>query len=52
MFVSNSSLLNRLSTSPSQSHHAWNFSTIHAARATGESLSAMPIVCGFVPWIC
>ena len=37
--VSSSSFVNDFSTSPSQSLHAWNLSTIHDARPTGESLS-------------
>jgi hypothetical protein len=37
MSVSSSSLLNTDSTSPSQSLHARNFSTIHAASPAGES---------------
>ncbi len=27
---------------------AWNFSTIHASRAAGESLSAIPIIEGWL----
>jgi hypothetical protein len=37
--VSRVSFENRRSTWPSQSLHVRNFSTIHAARPTGESLS-------------
>jgi hypothetical protein len=51
MFVSSSSLLKRFSTSPPQSLQVRNFSTIQLARPAGESLSAMPSVCGLVPWI-
>ena len=39
------------STSPPQSLHVRNFSTIHAARPTGESASAWARVWGLVPWI-
>ena len=46
--VSKSSLENRFSTSPSQSLHARRRSRIHAARPTGESLSAYARVCGSV----
>ena len=41
----------RLSGLPAQSLQAWNFSTIHAARPTGESVSATPSVCGRVAWM-
>ena len=36
--VSSSSFVNFFSTLPSQSHHARNFSTIHAASPAGESV--------------
>src|SRR5215471_680661 len=39
-FVSSTSRTKNLSTSPSQSLQERNFSTIHAARPTGESVSA------------
>jgi len=39
------------STSPPQSLHVRNFSTIHAASPTGESLRPKASVCGRVPWI-
>ena len=52
MFVSSSSFVKIFSGLPSQSHQVRNFSTIQAASPTGESFSAMPIVCGLVPWIC
>ena len=37
MLVSSSSFVNFFSMLPSQSHQAWNFSTIHAASPAGES---------------
>ena len=40
MFVSISSFVNDFSTSPPLSDQTRNFSTIQAARPTGESLSA------------
>ena len=52
MFVRRSSFEKRLSMLSPQSHHAWNFSTIHDARPAGESVRPTPSVCGFVPWIC
>ncbi len=39
MFVRSSSFVKRFSTSPSQSLHARNFSTIQAASPAGESFS-------------
>ncbi len=51
MLVSSSSFVKRRSTSPPQSLHALNFSTIHAARPAGESVSPYASVWGFVPWI-
>ena len=42
----------RVSGSPSQSLQVRNFSTIHASSPAGESLSAMPSVCGLVPCNC
>jgi hypothetical protein len=44
--ASNSSLLNRDSTSPPQSDQLRNFSMIHAANPAGESFSAYAGVCG------
>ena len=51
MFVSNSSFEKALSTLPPQSLQRWNFSTIHAARPTGELVSAKLSVWGLVPWM-
>ena len=51
MFASNWSRVNALSTSPSQSDQARNFSMIHAARPAGESVRPKLSVCGRVPWI-
>jgi hypothetical protein len=47
--VSSWSRVKAFSGSPSQSLHERNFSTIQASRPAGESLSATPSVCGFVP---
>jgi hypothetical protein len=46
--VSRSSLLKRVSTSPWQSLQLRSFSSIQAARPTGESFNAAAIVCGLV----
>src|SRR5207249_3422177 len=50
MFVSSSSLEKLASMSPPLSLQVWNFSTIHAANPTGESVSPNASVWGFVPW--
>lgn len=52
MPVNSVSYENRRATSPSQSLHARNFSAIHAASPSGESLSATASVSGFVMWTC
>ena len=46
--ASSSSLVKRLSTSPSQSLNDRNISTSHAASPAGESLTAKARVCGRV----
>ena len=51
MFVSSWSFVYTLSTSPPQSLHVRNFSTIHAAMPAGESACAMPSDIGFVPCV-
>ena len=50
-FVSSSSFVNRVSRSPPQSLHLWNFSTIHAASPAGESFNPGARLSGLVPWI-
>src|SRR4051794_5561915 len=42
------SRVNTFSGWPSQSDHAWNFSTIHAHWPAGESTNPYPSVCGRV----
>jgi hypothetical protein len=49
--VSSASLPMCASTSPLLSLQARHFSTIHAARPTGESVSPYPSVCGRVDWM-
>ena len=44
MFVSSASRSSQPSKSPRWSLQVWNFSTIHAARPAGESVSAYAIV--------
>jgi hypothetical protein len=51
MLSSSRSIEKRFNGSPSQSLQAQNFSTIQAARPTGESVSATPSVCGRVAWM-
>jgi len=48
--VSSTSRENRRSTSPPQSLQSRNFSTIHASRPTGESLSEYARLWGRVDW--